>query len=175
MSLPYWSSTSWLLFSLVVITHKYVFMYAYTFLNIDYLVHMTLLACLFSGLVVWHWETNWCVMIWRKPLLLLPVLLSLLEFFLLFYICVCRVMPSLTFLEWVWHVLWCFPFPAQAWAVVFVKFYGCSFWCQYQAQYHSKIIVSLALKVFPSPFFYNCPRACGILVLCRWIHWHWDP
>lgn len=89
MSLPYWSSTSWLLFSLVVITHKYVFMYAYTFLNIDYLVHMTLLACLFSGLVVWHWETNWCVMIWRKPLLLLPVLLNLLEFFFYYFIFVC--------------------------------------------------------------------------------------
>lgn len=75
MSLPYWSSTSWPLFSLVAIAHKYVLMYACTLQNTDYLVHMILLACLFSGLVVWLWEENWCVITWGKPLLPLPVLL----------------------------------------------------------------------------------------------------
>ena len=63
--------------------------YAYTFLNTTYLVHMILLVCLFSGLVVWNWATNWYVVIWRKPLLLLPALCSFLQCFL------CRFMPSL--------------------------------------------------------------------------------
>lgn len=149
-------------------------MCAYTFLNTAHLVHMILLACLFSGLVVWHWATNWCVVIWGRGSHfscshLYSVSCSG------FFLCVCRFMPSLAFLEWIWHVYWCFPWHAQAWAVVFVKFYGCSFLCRYQAKYHSKIIVPLALKVFPSPFFDNCPQDLGIWVLCRWIHWHWAP
>lgn len=62
-------------------THIYVDIYIYI-LDTAYLVHITLLVCLFSGLMIWHQTTDWFALPWGEPHLPLPALLSFLQ-------CVC--------------------------------------------------------------------------------------
>lgn len=103
------------LFSSFVILCIHVFVYAYIFLNKTCYIHIILLVCLSTRLIIWHQTINWCA------LPLLPTLLSSLLFF-------CGGLRSVAFLHLFGHGPWC-PCLVHICLAMLLIHYAYSFWC----------------------------------------------
>lgn len=129
----------------------YAFVYTYIFPKRTCWVHIMLLVCMPLGLTVWRWAISWCAEDHLSHSQLSAVA------------CSSQASPHA-----VWHAHWCPPCLPRVWAVIVVRSYGCSFWCDRR---HSLIANSdpPALTVFP-PLFCNVPRATGAAVFYRCSH-----
>lgn len=89
-------------------------------LKYDLLSLYKVLLCVFSGLTIWHWVTNWYALPWVSPFLLLSAFLSCLHLFVGLSLCGCFMFALACLL-----LLSC---SAHVEAVMLVRCYGCSFW-----------------------------------------------
>lgn len=64
-----------------VFTNTHIHTYTYVTKYINTICSVHILVCIFSGLITWNWTTNWCLLPWRSPFLLLWALLGYLGSF----------------------------------------------------------------------------------------------
>lgn len=109
-SLPYrpfqYSSNSWHLFSLIISLCIYIICS----------VHIKLLVSMFSGLIIWHWATNCCVLTTKEHLSLSHISSAA-------HSCIVQASCLL------WHIEWCHPCLTHSYVITLVRLYVHSSWC----------------------------------------------
>lgn len=88
-------------------------------------VRTRLPVCMFSGMSIWHWTSNWCALPWGRLLLLLPVYLRS-HHTLCWIEAIWAVPPPL------WHIHWCLPYSAHMWVIMSLELSMYSFWLSYE-------------------------------------------